>query len=475
MTLNIFVQRAAGIVTFLILSRFILPEEYGILTAAMIVVGFLNVISQTGFEGAMIQSKEDIGPYLNRVWTLNLLKGCLLFAVIYFSAPWTAEFLNIEEHVNVIRFAGLYPLAEAFNNIGILYFSKDINFKMIFLRDLGAPFAFLGFALIWAYYDASVWALAAGHLGSYLWTMIASYFLSPYRPRLDFKFRGLKKFIRYGKWAVASNLANYVNNAIDGAFLSNLLGPQRLGIYSKARDFSIIPSSYIAQISMKVGFPSIAKIQDEPEAIRGALSKLYELTLFLSLPFSVILFTQAHHLIELLLVDTWQEVVFPLKFLLIAMMFRGFIIITSPLFNGLGKPNLYFGSIMVQIITSFFALMYLVPRYDIMGAAYATILAMGVTFLFTSFAAIRLTKLNVLKLIPSTVMIVLSSAVMAVASIAFNRYLPDPSLPVYAAFLIGLGVLYLGQIVLFAKKFNLGPAKILLDMTQRLFEKKSAA
>lgn len=475
MTLNIFVQRGFGILTFLIVSRFILPEDYGILTAAMIVVGFVNVVSQTGFEAALIQTEDKIERYLNKVWTINIMRGVFLFMIIYFTAPWTAALLNIEGHEAIIRFAGLYPLLEAFNNIGIVYFSKDINFKMIFFRDLGTPVAFLVFSLIWVTFDPSVWALAAGHLGSYLWSMIASYFLSAYRPRFDFKFKELMQFFHFSKWVVAGSLANYINNAIDGVFLSNLLGPERLGIYSKARDFSIIPSSYVAQISMKVGFPSISKIQHEPETIRGAFSKLYELTLFLSLPFSVILFTQAHHLIDFLLVDVWQEVVFPLKFLLIAMMFRGFIIISSPLFNGLGKPNLYFSSIVIQIITSFFALLYLVPRYDIMGAAYATILAMGITFLFTSFQAIRLTKLNVLTLIPSTVLIVVASTVMAMASIVFNRYIPHPSIPVYGLFLIGLGLLYLVQIVLFAKKFNLGPAQILLDMTRRLFEKKSVA
>lgn len=469
MTADIIVQKILGILSFLILSRLILPESYGIIASITILVGFLNVVSQTGFEAALIQSKDEIKSYLNKVWTLNILKSILIFAIIWFIAPIAARFFHVENYVSVIRFSGLFVVVEGMSNIGHIYFSKDINFRAIFFRDLGMPIAFFVTTILWLkFFGNPVWALAFGNLGSYLCAMIATYFLSSYRPRPDFNLNKLRELWSYGSWVVASNLANYVSGVIDSTFLAHLLGPGKLGIYSKGRDFSVIPSSYISQLANKIGFPSISNIQGDLELVRHGFKKLFDLTILISLPFMVLIFTQANHLISLILTDEWLQIVFPLKFLIVAMTIRGFVVIATPIFNGLGKPRIYFFSVLIQIATMFVSLAILVPRFEILGAAYSMIIATFCTFIFTSFHVLKLTRLRMISFLPSIFSVGFASILLAVCSIAFNRIIGFTNVFAYLFALCLMGAIYLGTVLLIGKIFKSGPGVTLSGIIKNL-------
>lgn len=470
MTADILIQRVFGVVSFLILSRLIMPDAYGIVASATIIIGFLNTVSQTGLEAAMIQSKDEIKDYLNKVWTLNILKSALLFSVIYLSAPFAAHFFNIENYVSVIRFCGLFVVMEGLSNIGHVYFSKDINFKMIFFRDLGMPISYLITALIAVNYASPVWALAFANLASYAWATFATYLLSPYRPRFDFHFGKLRALFHFSAWAIGTNLANYLNGVLDSTFLAHLLGPQKLGIYTKARDFSTIPSSYISQIANKIGFPSIAKVQADKESVVNALVKLFDVTMLISLPFAAILFTQANNLINLVLKGEWSDVVFPLKFLIFAMTFRGFSIITYPIFNGMGKPKIHFYSILIQIVSVFAGLWFLVPRFGVPGAAYAIIISTAICLIFTTYKVVKLTGLKLWRLVPCAFAVGASTAAAAGLSVAYNRYIGFGNLLEYASAMIGIGLVYLLLIYAMWRIFKIGPGETLKSILQKCRE-----
>ncbi len=468
MTADILIQRVLGIVSFLLLSRLIMPEAYGIMASVTILIGFLNTISQTGFEAALIQSKDGIVQYLNKVWTLNILRSIAIFLIIWIVAPFAAKFFNVGDYVDVIRFSGLFVVAEGLSNIGHIYFTKNIDFKMIFFRDLGMPIAYMIMGLIMVQLVSPVWALASATLTSYLWSTLSTYFLSPYRPRFDFHFKNLRNLFNYSSWIVGSNLANYLNSVIDSTFLAHLLGPQELGIYTKARDFSTIPSSYVSQIAIKIGFASISKVQADKQSVRNALQKLFDINMLIALPFLALVFTQANNLIGLVLKAEWADIVFPLKFLMIAMTIRGFVTITYPIFNGMGKPKIYFYSILIQVVALFFGLWFMVPKYGISGAAYSLIISTGLCFIYTTYNVVRLIEFKLSKLIPCTFAVCFATLVAGALSVGYNRFVGFGNIFEYASAMIGIGIIYNAIIFIMWKYFKIGPGETLKSILQNI-------
>src|SRR3989344_4747169 len=89
------VQKAVGFISFFILARLLAPEDYGVITVVLMLVGVLETLSSPGFERALTQRKGEIGIYLDVFWTFNFFRALGTAGVIFLLAPWAAGFLKI--------------------------------------------------------------------------------------------------------------------------------------------------------------------------------------------------------------------------------------------------------------------------------------------------------------------------------------------------------------------------------------------
>ena len=78
-------------------------------------------ISQTGFQAALIQKQENLESYLNSAWTVLILRGLLLFTILFFIAPHAANFFDEPKALTIIRvigFAILFQLSYLLHSLG---------------------------------------------------------------------------------------------------------------------------------------------------------------------------------------------------------------------------------------------------------------------------------------------------------------------------------------------------------------------
>ena len=64
-----FTNRGLGFIRTIILARLLSPHDFGFLGIVMLAISTVQTFSQTGFQAALIQKKEDIESYLNTAWT----------------------------------------------------------------------------------------------------------------------------------------------------------------------------------------------------------------------------------------------------------------------------------------------------------------------------------------------------------------------------------------------------------------------
>ncbi|GAI24761.1 unnamed protein product, partial [marine sediment metagenome] len=87
-------EQVFSITRLIILARILAPNDFGLLGIALLAMMTLETFSQTGFQQALIQKKEDIKGYLDAAWTVSALRGLALFAVLFLVAPYVAIFFN---------------------------------------------------------------------------------------------------------------------------------------------------------------------------------------------------------------------------------------------------------------------------------------------------------------------------------------------------------------------------------------------
>ena len=110
------VNRGLGLVRLVILARILAPADFGLMGIALLAMATLETFSQTGFNAALIQKKEDVESYLNSAWTITIIRGVVLFVVLYFSAPYVATFFKSPEAESIIQVFGFSILFQAFTN-----------------------------------------------------------------------------------------------------------------------------------------------------------------------------------------------------------------------------------------------------------------------------------------------------------------------------------------------------------------------
>lgn len=87
-------QQVLAYAKWIILARLLHPRDFGVFGFAILTMELLNTFTQSGFQNALIQKKEDTRHYLNSVWTFGIFRGFILFAVLWAAAPPVAHFFE---------------------------------------------------------------------------------------------------------------------------------------------------------------------------------------------------------------------------------------------------------------------------------------------------------------------------------------------------------------------------------------------
>ncbi len=92
----------------IILVRLLTPEDFGLMGICYVAIAGMAVFTNTGFNQALIQRKDYNDDVLNTAWVISVLRGIVLFLLLFIFAPFIARFYDntqIEPILRVIAFS----------------------------------------------------------------------------------------------------------------------------------------------------------------------------------------------------------------------------------------------------------------------------------------------------------------------------------------------------------------------------------
>jgi len=376
------VNRAFRFIRLIILARVLAPEDFGLMGIALLTMATLDTFSQTGFQAALIQKKDDIKSYLDAAWTVLILRGSILFAILYIIAPFAAHFFNAKEAEVIIRVIGLSFLIQAFTNIGVIYFEKELEFNKLFIYSFVGTLSDFVVAVSAALILKNVWALVFGSLAGSTAMCITSYFIHPYRPKFDFHLGKAKELFGFGKWILGSSILIFLITQGDDIFVGKLLGTTALGLYQLAYRISNMPTTEITHVISQVTFPAYSKLQDNIEKLREAYLRVLQVTAFLSFPLAGLIFVLAPDFTRIFLGEKWMPMVPAMQVLAIYGAIRSIGSLTGSLWQAYGKPQIstYFNMFKLILIAIF--IYPFTVWWGILGTALAVVAASLVVHIF---------------------------------------------------------------------------------------------
>ena len=116
-------------VSTLILARLLTPADFGVVAMAMVVVGLIEVFGETGLECCTFRHPDPQRSDFDTIWTLRLMLGVTLAAVIFLLAPVGADFFGDSRVENTLRLLALRPLLGGLENPGMVIFRRGNEFR----------------------------------------------------------------------------------------------------------------------------------------------------------------------------------------------------------------------------------------------------------------------------------------------------------------------------------------------------------
>ncbi len=412
------VHRLFSLARIVILARILAPHDFGLMGIAMLTMATLETFSQTGFQQALIQKKDNVESYLNSAWTVSILRGIILFSILYCIAPIAANFFKVPEAKSIIQVIGFSVLFQAFTNIGVIYFQKELEFNKQFIYQLSGTLADFIVAVSAAFILKSVWALVFGILAGDFVRCIVSYIIHPYKPHLSSDLGKAKELFGFGKWILGSSIIMFLTTQGDDIFVGKLLGITMLGFYQMAYKLSNMPATEITHTISQVTFPAYSKLQDNIPKLREAYLKVLQITAFLSFPIAGLIFVLAPDFTKIFLGEKWMPMVPAMMVLALWGLIRSIGATKGPIYQAVGKPGIATKLQFVRLILLVIIIYPFTIKWGILGTSLTVLLSILPVEPISFYLAMKIIKCRVwefgkLIALPTLGVTAMSTAILA--------------------------------------------------------------
>ncbi|WGF92216.1 lipopolysaccharide biosynthesis protein [Aequorivita marisscotiae] len=388
------ISAIAQIAILAILARLINVESFGIVQAALIVVGFANLISQMGIGPALVQRKELTEKHIRVGFTFSLMLGLALGGTIFLCSGLISSFFNFDKLAPVLKVVSLLFVTGSFVTVSTSLLQRNMRLKEMAVIDIisyilgygliGIIFGYLGFdywALIIAIFAQEIIKVIA-------YTILQKHSFVPFWSKQEFK-----DLIYFGGGFTFGRFFNYVANQGDNIIAGRYLGADALGIYSRAYAIMAKPVSLLGGSIDKALFPAMAARQDQNDRLIMAFMSGSKMITFLCIPVSVIIIFSSNEIVNVLLGEQWGQVIIPLQILTAGLLFRMGYKMGESLCRATG--NVY-SRAKRQFVYAFCVLVacYIGSHWGIVGVAYGTLFAVTVNYFLMIQLSLTILKIN---------------------------------------------------------------------------------
>ena len=343
---NILVQGIQFSLT-IIIARQLVPSTYGLIAMIAIFIDIAKTFVDSGLGFALIQKQERNSVDYSTVFVSNIFLSTILYLALWIISPFIAAFYNEPILESIIKWIGLNIIINSVVIVHRSYMQINHNFKNQSIIIIISVLISGVFGLYFAYYGYGIWALVIQSLSYSIIEAILFWFISKLNISLYFSYTSFKQIFRFGVRVLAASMINTIYNNIYGLFIGKVYSATDLGLYSRANAFSQFVNMKIGAIIASSTFPILCEYQDNNTILKNYYLKLTRVTMFITIPITVIVAVLAKPLVVVLLTEKWSISANYMNILSFAFMWFPVRNLSSNLLIAIGRADLNMRSEMV--------------------------------------------------------------------------------------------------------------------------------
>lgn len=292
-----------------VLARMLSPSDYGLVAMVATFTVLVQAFSDFGLSWATVQRENLTRSQIDSLFLINSGFGLLLVGVCWLAAPAVAAFYGRPELMRITQAASVALFLSSIAVQPIALMRRQMRLKQLALCGL------------WSVLVAAIAAIVAARLGLGYWALIVqllcqqaafallSFPMSGYLPGIPRRPVSLGSILAFGGYAASYGLINYCARNLDNVLVGRFWGATDLGFYSRAYFLMTLPGMLAIGMFGGVVIPALSALKKEPAAMETSYLKALRLITVITAPFAAFLAAAAPELVEFVYGPKWQAVV----------------------------------------------------------------------------------------------------------------------------------------------------------------------
>lgn len=324
----------------IIVIRFLTPEDYGLMALAAILIGLAALIGEFGITAALIQDKDVTERKIQETQGFVLIIYTLITCICLACTPFFARFYDTPELEPILIALSVQFLLLALTSVDLALVQKQLDFKGVALVQMtsGTIGAIMTLSCA-AFFKLGVWSLIIGTLTIFGINAIGYRLRSKRKFKCRINFKGSYNYLKFGGFLSLQRFIWYFNTQASSIVMGKALNTMQLGLFSIAKELSMLLLDKVIPIVSTVFFPLYSKLEDDTkkaEIFYTCLKALYVLLL----PCCWGMALTAEFIVPVILGDQWLDAVLYIEVISLWVPFTIIAYFYPPILNAAGKPHI---------------------------------------------------------------------------------------------------------------------------------------
>jgi O-antigen/teichoic acid export membrane protein len=294
-------------VTVVVVSRLLSPEEIGIFSVSVAILGFAHVFRDFGVGQYLVQVKEVTREKRRAAFTVTLAFSWSIAVLLAAANPLVADFYGNAGVGEILLLLAInfviLPFGSPLRNL----LQREMKFGSLAVVNLSNHLVQSATTIAMAWLGASYASMAWGSIAGNIANVVVLLLISPTRA-LDWPTRhGLREVLSFGSRASVASLAGSAGAAAPDLILGRTLGFAEVAFYSRAKGLISMALDQLMYVVRSVYAPAFAQGFREGRDGATLYVQTVGLLLGLTVPVIALLALLAPYLILWLFGPQWER------------------------------------------------------------------------------------------------------------------------------------------------------------------------
>ena len=304
-TLQTFASTGLSFFFMIFMTRLLTPDDYGLIGMLAVFIALSQAFIDSGFGQALVRKQDITSVDESTVFYFNVIASALCYIILYIAAPFISSFYEMPILSDILRLQGIILIISSLSSIQALICSIKLDFKTPTYVGLISSFLSGILGIIIAHMGYGVWALVWQQILLAVFTTIAYYVMTSWKPTWEFSYTTFREMFSFGSKLLGARLINIFYNKLAPIVIGKRYSAAELGLFLKSEQLASFPASSFMGIISGVSYPVLCQLQNDKERLCSAYKRFIGVTAFLLFPFMIYLSFYGEQLMVALFGNQW--------------------------------------------------------------------------------------------------------------------------------------------------------------------------